>query len=140
MNYKDLARTLVDGALDGGGITIDLDGEQSVSSAYLVGGAVPSRVIRTLGLSHDEIVVDVSNWLWKNAERLPGHVLGSWHDTGGYGEVDEIHIDLVTVLGYYGGLDYDAMADIAIALGRVRGEKAVGYIDSDGAYAEEFTV
>lgn len=127
-SFKSLARTLVDGAIDGGGITIDLEGNDSVRSAYLVGGAVPTRVISSLGVSRKELVQDVVEWLERVADKLPGHVLGSWQSGS------MIYLDVVTVIrGEYHDTE---ISDLATHLGEIRGELSIGYIYDNGEFTE----
>lgn len=138
MSMGALAMTLLDGALDGGGITVDRDGLQTVRSAFVVGGAVPAlsipRPVYGTG-DYSQAIKDVKSWLYRGEPAMPGHVFGSWDDSNGM-----IHFDYVTVLRETENIDYDALADVAVALGRVRGELAVGYIDFNGSFGEELAI
>jgi hypothetical protein len=139
MNMGALAMTLLDGALEGGGITVDRDGLQTVRSSFVVGGVVPSlSIFRPVWGDHHgyrNAVGDIKAWLLRHYSTMPGHVFGSWDDGEG-----NIAFDFVTVLREEPGQDHDALADVAVALGRIRGEQAVGYINLDGDFAEELAI
>lgn len=121
-----LALLLVKGALEGGGITIDLEGEQSVRNAFIIGGAGTRLRLPAEG-DMITLVNAVEAWINRNEARLPGHVLGSWEDEG------TMHFDVVTVLAAEAD---DLMEDTAYVIAADRGELAYGYINSGGLYSE----
>lgn len=128
MNYKALATKLVTGAFEGGGITIDLEGNESVREAFIVGGAAPELNVPVQGSKLGQAIEDVARWLESLAGRLPGHVLGSWEYRG------KFHFDVVTVIA--SEQDNEAIEQVAHTLGRARGEMYFGYLSTDQKFSE----
>lgn len=126
---QTLARTILARINSGEvGMTIDWEGRDlSPINAYSIGGVTASLVVSPYALLEDATLALVQ-WLATNASHKAYAPIGAWLESG------HLYFDLVTILPVDSGFSN------AKAIGRARGELAIGEFDSHGCYIETHTL
>lgn len=109
------------------GFTIDWEGRDvNPRNAYSIGGVVPSLNFPAF-TNTEEGTLAIAQWLAENWGHKSYAPIGAWLDTDDTGIV---YFDLVTILPIDSGFKN------AVAIGKARGELAIGEFDCHGCYVE----